>query len=80
MAREEPSTPATAPPTLRSSAELSEKQEAPQNIYLVFARDGKNETETKRTEQFLRTLVGKENVRPPFVLEDVVRYWLCDSK
>lgn len=47
---------------------------------MVFAKDGKDQVETNKTQEFLQNLVGKQNVRPPFIYKDEVRYWLCNSK
>jgi hypothetical protein len=47
----------------------------------VFAKDGINKVETHETEQFLKDLVGKENVMPSFnSLPGVIVYWICNGK
>ncbi|CZR66019.1 uncharacterized protein PAC_15919 [Phialocephala subalpina] len=51
--------------------------ETPAEKYMVFAKDGKNEVKTNQTEQFLQNLVGKQNVRPPFIFKVRFVYWLC---
>lgn len=48
--------------------------------YMVFAKDGKDESQTDATEVFLQILVGKQNVKPPFIHKDEIRYWLCNSE
>lgn len=59
---------------------LAERQNEPTEKYMVWATDGKNQDQTNQTEQYLQNLVGKENVRPPFIFDDEIRYWLCISK
>lgn len=59
---------------------LADQQSEPTDKYMVFATDGKNQEQTNQTEQYLQNLVGKENVRPPFIFDDEIRYWLCISK
>ena len=79
--RKEYSTPAVGIRLIRYTAAvdwLSEPEEREQ--YLVFARDGKNKAETDQTEQFLQNLIGKQNVKSPFIFKDELRYWLCISK
>lgn len=72
-----------APPanTLRFRDTSSIERRAEQvEDYLVFARDGKNKEETKQTEEYLQKLLGKDNVDPPFILEEALRFWRCASK
>ncbi len=59
---------------------LAKQQDAPADQYLVFATDGKNQAQTNQTDQYLQNLIGKQNVRPPFILDDEILYWLSNSK
>ena len=51
----------------------------PADSFMVFPTDGKNQTQTSQTEQFLQNLVGKENVDPPFIVDNEIWYWVCNS-
>ncbi|KAH8650665.1 hypothetical protein BGZ60DRAFT_437001 [Tricladium varicosporioides] len=51
--------------------------EIPAEEYLVFAKDGKNQVESNQTEQLLKSLVGEQNIWPPLIFDDEIRYWLC---
>jgi hypothetical protein len=78
-----PPLPAVATQSIRDTPvteRLAERQETTVEQYMVFAKDGKNETETNQTQQFLENLVGEENIEPPFILLDELRYWACTSK
>ncbi|KAG9237195.1 peptidase S8/S53 domain-containing protein [Amylocarpus encephaloides] len=61
---------------VRGPAERENPNTVPgHNGYLVFARDGKNKNETDKTQKFLQKLVGAENVPPPFIWQNELRFW-----
>lgn len=60
--------------------QLVKLQNEPLKDYLVFVTDGKNRDQTNQTEEYLRSLIGNENVGPPFIWDDDLRYWLCNSR